>query len=310
MLSEIAISSFSCWLWSMQRRLWWYGTFWSTSTSINDFHIRLDSTSDVNNNLIFLFFIDPMRFINLLDVNNSVYWRSWGLCIPVILDSFSWTLTDNWQKQWLLNSSTAWRISNRVLWVRSTFLGILQLSRLWPYWGLSLLVSWGHSLCHYCLFPLMLRRLSLNIIIHLVDVGPGQLASMMNCILVLMRWLMSSWKFVLPQTIQNWFWVVLQLKLWNCVGTIWSRADHFLFWRNTSGKAVILAPSAHLWYVSPLSDIIIKYLLSSIFTLPNIKSFLNLLRGFEPSVKVCCVRCSHLGIVYSWSLWSVAIVTK
>lgn len=83
------------------------------------------------------------------------------------------------------------------------------------------------------------------------------------------------------------------------MGTIWPWADHFFFRRNACTKAVILAPSTHLRYVSPLSDVIIKYLLSSIFTLPDIKSFLDLFRWFKPSIKVSCVRCGHLGIVYS-----------
>lgn len=90
--------------------------------------------------------------------------------------------------------------------------------------------------------------------------------------------------------------------------TIRSRTNHLFLWRNTGTKAVILAPSAHPGYVSPLSDIIIKYLLCSILTLSNIECILDLFRGFEPSVEVGCVRCGHLRIVYSRGMGSITDV--
>jgi hypothetical protein len=71
--------------------------------------------------------------------------------------------------------------------------------------------------------------------------------------------------------------------------TIRSRANHLFLWGYAGTKAVILAPSAHPGYVSSLSGIIIKYLLSSILTLSNIECFLDLFRGFEPSLEVGCV---------------------
>ena len=142
-----------------------------------------------------------MLFINMLDVNHSVYWRSWWFCISVILYSFSWPETVNWQKYRLLNGSTAYRVFEWVLWSRSTFLKILLLRSLRSYWRLSFLVCWRHSLWNSSLLSLMLWRRSLNLFIHLVNVSPSQLTSMVDFALLWLWWLLNSRKFILPQTI-------------------------------------------------------------------------------------------------------------
>lgn len=93
------------------------------------------------------------------------------------------------------------------------------------------------------------------------------------------------------------------------MATIWPWTDNLFLGWDARTKAVIKAPSAHLGNISSLSDIVIKYLLGSIFALSNIESFLDLFGGFEPSVKVGCVWCSQLGIVYSRGMGSVIDLT-